>query len=298
LNNWPENLSLAWDCQCQLGESPVWSIEQDSLFFVDITGRKLLNFKPESCNRIFLLSQETGSIALARSLSGDLVAAQRNQFCQINLEPFSEKPIDLPYGQMPRTRFNDGKCDGVGRFWAATMDEDEEYPIGRLWSLGRNNLIRAHFGGFVVGNGIGWSLDNKKMYFTDSKSRQIVVFDYDLEAGSIGSKRCFATVDASAGYPDGLTVDSDDHVWSAHWDGGRVTRYRPDGTVERTLFLPVPRPTSISFGGTDFQSLYITSARIGLNLNDIRRAPWSGGLLEVKFQDVSGVPPMTYRVES
>jgi sugar lactone lactonase YvrE len=275
----------------------VWSVERNALFFLDIKGKSLLSYKPSGGKDIFSLSEETGSIAISNS-DGQLIAAQRNRICCLSLEPFSETMIGLPVKHSSRIRFNDGKCDAKGRFWVASMDDLIDQPIGQLWSVESDYGMRPHIGNFIVGNGIGWSLDNRKMYFTDSENRKISVFEYDLPTGNLGRSDCFASIDPSSGFPDGLTVDSQDHVWSAHWNGGRVTRYRPDGSVERVLHLPVPRPTSIAFGGEDMRSLFITSARLGLTQKDLQRAPWSGGLLEVKFHDLSGKPPMIFGRES
>jgi sugar lactone lactonase YvrE len=176
------------------------------------------------------------------------------------------------------------------------MDDLCKEPTGRIWSLSPDGSMRSHADGFIVGNGFGWSLDNRRMYFTDSEARQILAYDFDLASGTLGNRRCFAMVDSAAGYPDGLVVDADDHVWSAHWDGGCITRYKPDGTVERVVTLPIPRPTSLAFGGPDLQSLFITSARIGLDGPTLHKAPLSGGLFELRLADVKGMQPMVFGV--
>ncbi len=289
-------LSLVWDARCLLGESPVWSDVRQTLFFVDIKGKLLLSHSPGGENLSFPLGVETGSIVLAASSHSDLIAAQKNQFCRLSLAPWMEEAILLPEGEPAHNRFNDGKCDAAGRFWAATMDDLCEVPTGKIWCLSPDGSMRSHEDGFIVGNGFGWSLDNRTMYFTDSEARQILAYEFDLASGTLGTRRCFATVDSAAGYPDGLVVDADDHVWSAHWDGGCITRYRPDGTVERVVTLPISRPTSLAFGGRDYQSLYITSARTGLDAAALQRAPLSGGLFELRLDDVKGLPPMVFGV--
>ena len=237
---------MVWDAGCLLGESPVWCSDTGTLYFVDIKGDELLRWSGIGSASRYPLSIQTGAIALAEV--GGLVAAQETGFGWLIVEPWSESSWPLPYPERAGNRFNDGKCDAAGRFWAASMDDACIAPTGNIWSLSPDGTMRCHGGEFIVGNGFGWSSDNRLMYFTDSENRHILVYDFDLANGDIGNPRIFAVVAPECGYPDGLVVDAEDHVWSAHWDGGRITRYRPDGSVERVIKMPVPRPTSLAFG--------------------------------------------------
>jgi len=287
-------LQLCWEAKCDLGESPVWLEDREALYFVDINKKILCEYGGSGRHQVFALSSKTGSIAPLKSLQGCLILAQENFLTLFSLDPPKEKRILLLAEEPSGNRLNEGKCDAAGRFWVASMNIQESQSTGSLWSIGPDNLINRHLDGFIVGNGIGWSLDNRTMYFTDSHARKIYAFDFDLSSGQIGERRCFAVVPESAGYPDGLTVDLDDYVWSAHWDGGCVTRYKPDGTIDRRIPLPVPRPTSIAFGGRELDSLYITSARQGLTVDQLRRAPLSGSLFRLQCRDIRGLPPMTF----
>jgi sugar lactone lactonase YvrE len=141
--------------------------------------------------------------------------------------------------------------------------------------------------GIQISNGIGWSPNHKIMYYTDSPLRVIYIYDYDLESGSITNRRNFANVPAEDGFPDGLTVDSEGFVWSAHWDGWRITRYDPEGKIERVIYLPVQRPTSCTFGGRELDQLFITSAWTGLSTTDRLEQPLAGDLFLV-YADVKG----------
>src|SRR5690606_20287098 len=152
---------------------------------------------------------------------------------------------------------------------------------GRLWRLDPDGRTYEMDRGFHVSNGLGWSPDDKTFYFTDTAKQTIYAYDFDLESGAIGNRRVFVTVPESEGKPDGLTVDAEGFVWSAHWDGWCVTRYDPEGKVERVINLPVPRPTSCVFGGPDLQTLFVTTARIRLSAAQLADAPLSGSVFAI-----------------
>lgn len=268
-----------WPAGCLLGEGPIWDAKLQSLLFVDIKRPSILKWSTNGTVATFALQKEIGAIALRTN--GTLVAALKDEFALIQLDPFLLTPITLPKPEPPSNRFNDGKCDPSGRFWAASMDDACASPTGAIWRLSADLKIDQMSEGHVVGNGFGWSPNGDTMYFTDTHNRTIFAYPFDPISGSLGEKRCFATVPNDQGYPDGLTVDAEGYIWSAHWDGWQITRYRPDGAVDRVIPMPVPRPTSLAFGGSDLRQLYITSASIGLSEQQIREYPLSGGLFVV-----------------
>ena len=143
--------------------------------------------------------------------------------------------------------------------------------------------------GITISNGIDWSPDDKTMYYTDSPLHVIYAYDFDLPTGEISNRRAFVKVPDAEGFPDGLTVDSEGFIWSAHWDGWRVTRYDPDGKVERVINMPVQRPTSCTFGGKDLNKIFVTSAWTGLSETDRREQPFSGDLFLIETK-VIGQP--------
>lgn len=267
---------LLWSAECILGECPVWNEQESCLYFLDIKGKSLLRWHEGEVGERYPLETETGAIALTRT--NELVAAQRGGFARISFSPWKETPLPFPLSEPAGNRFNDGKCDPAGRFWAASMDDACRAPTGSIWSLSENGETRCHCTGFIVGNGFGWSKDHRTMYFTDSENRRILAYSFDLECGELGSCRQFAEIAPSDGYPDGLVLDDEDHVWSANWDGARITRYRPDGTIERVITMPVSRPTSLAFGGPRRETLFVTSARIGLSSAQLAEEPLSGAL--------------------
>jgi len=273
--------------ECNLAESPLWDPDTNTLYFVDIKDAMLYAQRANGTLEQWSLSRQTGAIVLNRS--GGLIAAQQHRFVRIHLSPFREEEIASTCNEPGHNRFNDGKCDPQGRFWAATMDDNCKISSGSIWSLDPQLKVRKHASGYIVGNGFGWNLKGTRMYFTDSEEGKIYTWSFDSAYGELGERTLFVSVASDLGLPDGLCVDAEEHVWSAHWDGARITRYHPDGTVERTVSLPVPRPTSLAFGGNNFSTLFITTARHQLSEEQLREAPLSGAILSINCE-VPGLP--------
>jgi sugar lactone lactonase YvrE len=270
-------IHLAFNSHCLLGESPVWSPLDQSIYFIDI--------KKLSINRFCIADglfesiptpSEIGCIVLKQG--GGIVAAMQSGLAFVDFTVKEYSFFCNIDGDIPTNRPNDGKCDGAGRLWIASMDNNEVSSSGRLWRISSTTVPKIVDSNFVVGNGVDWSPDSKTMYFTDSVNRTIYAYDFDLENGTICNKQVFAIIPESDGFPDGLIVDSQGFIWSAHWDGWRVTRYAPSGSIDRVINLPVPRPTSLAFGGANLSSLFITSASYGLTSAELMNAPLSGGL--------------------
>jgi L-arabinonolactonase len=275
---------------CKLGEGPLWDAASRRLFWVDIKAPALFAMSPNARSpERWDMPEQLGAIGLRAK--GGLVGAFRSGFAYIDLDTGAVAPVGKVAAHPPGNRFNDGHVDPRGRFWAGTMDDDERLATGDLFRLDPDGHVERFETGFMVTNGSEWSSDGRTFYFVESAQRRIWAYDFDMEKGRPGDRRLFAELDADAGYPDGLTIDADDHVWSAHWDGGRVTRYRPDGSVERVVPLPVPRTTSCCFGGADLATLFVTSATIGLDAKARDSAPLSGSVFAVTGLDVRGRLP-------
>ena len=275
---------------CTLGEGPLWDAASERLFWVDIKAPALfaMSLSARSPQR-WDMPEPLGAIGLRAS--GGLVGAFRSGFAYIDLHTGALAPVGDVAAHPAGNRFNDGHVDPRGRFWAGTMDDAEREPTGHLYRLDPDCDVERFDTGFVVTNGIEWSTDGRRLYFVESTQRRIWTYDFDMDEGRPGDRRLFAELDPEAGYPDGLTIDAEDHVWSAHWDGGRVTRYRPDGSIERVVSLPVPRTTSCCFGGPGLATLFVTSATIGLDAEARDAAPLSGGVFAVTGLDVRGRLP-------
>jgi sugar lactone lactonase YvrE len=222
--------------------------------------------------------------ALALRAKGGLVLSLRKAFALFDLQSQQLTYLGNPEVDRPDNRFNDAKCDRQGRFWAGTMGAVHwDAPCGALYRLDADGSITRLQDEVICANGMGWSPDNRTMYFTESFRYAVFAYDFDAAAGTISNRRVFAEVDrASGGFPDGLTVDAEGHVWSVHNAVGRVVRYTPNGQIERTIELPVPRPCGCTFGGEGFDTLYITTARETLTPEQIAKYPLSGSLFAAK----------------
>jgi len=268
----------------RLGEGPLWHPAEETLYWVDIEGETIYRISTETGEpEGFPAGQPVGCLAFRES--GGLALGTRDGLGYGNLPEITPEIIHTPEPGRANSRFNDGKVDRKGRFWAGTLGEDDQ---SKLYRWDPDGSLQAMQTGVQISNGIGWSPDDSLMYYTDSPKGLIYLYDFDLESGVIDNRREFASVQPEDGVPDGLTVDSDGFVWSAHWDGWRITRYDPEGKIERVIYLPVQRPTSCTFGGTELDQLFITSARTGLSEADLRDQPLAGDLFllaaEVKGQ--------------
>lgn len=266
---------------CFLGEGPVWSAAEKRLYFVDILAPAVIAADPETGKFETKPMPELVGAVVPRARGG-FVGALQTGFKSFEWDSDAFATIAAPEAGKPGNRFNDGKCDRRGRFWAGTMAIDTVPGEGALYRLDPDGDTTRMDRGFQVSNGLGWSPDDRLMYFTDSAARRIYVYDFDSANGAIANRRTFVQLPEDAGLPDGLTVDAEGFVWSAHWDGWCVTRYDPDGKVDRVVALPVPRPTSCCFGGPDLSTLFVTSARIRLSARQLAEAPLSGGVFAVR----------------
>jgi sugar lactone lactonase YvrE len=262
-----------------VGESPVWSPSERVLYWVDITGRKIHCFDPaKRINKTHHLPKLVTALGLRAA--GGLVLSLRKEFALFDPATDQLTLLGNPEADLPDNRFNDAKCDRQGRFWAGTMgDKHWDQPSGALYRLDPGGAITRLQRDVICANGMGWSPDNRTMYFTESFRYAVFAYDFDAATGTISNRRVFAEVDrASGGFPDGLTVDAEGHVWSVHNAIGRIVRYTPAGQIERVIEVPVPRPCGVTFGGEELDTLYITTARETLTAEQLAKYPLSGSL--------------------
>ncbi len=266
--------------QNELGEGPLWHSQEQAFYWVDITGHSFFRLNPATGqHQAFAAGLPVG--VLAFRASGGLVMATRDGFAFWNEKTKALDFIADPEADRPKARFNDGAVDRQGRFWAGTMSVGF---TNALYRLDPDGGVHKMASGIGVSNGIGWSPDNKTMYFTDSPARVIYAYDFDPAAGEIENRRPFAQVPEGQGFPDGLAIDNTGFIWSAHWDGWKITRYDPAGKIERVVKMPVQRPTSCAFGGPDLNELYITSARVGLSQAKLKKQPLAGDVFRLKVE--------------
>ncbi len=275
-----------------LGEGPTWMPAERKLALVDILAPAIIVADPKDGSfQTHPMPELIGAVVPRRR--GGFLAAMQTGLKAVDLETGAVTTLASPESAKPGNRFNDGKCDRRGRFWAGTLAIDTTPGHGCLYRLdpdGRCTLVES---GFHISNGLGWSPDDRTFYFTDSGVRRIYAYDFDAEEGTISNRRTFVEVPEGSGAPDGLAVDAEGFVWSAHWDGWCITRYDPAGRVDRVINLPVPRPTSCAFGGPDLTTLYVTSARIRLSVQQLAEAPLSGSVFAIQT-GVKGIPEVPF----
>ncbi|MDP6690203.1 MAG: SMP-30/gluconolactonase/LRE family protein [Alphaproteobacteria bacterium] len=278
-----------WDAGASLGEGPVWVAREGALYWVDIKGGRIHRLSPASGWRSSWASA-VQPCSLAPAADGTFIGAFRNGFAKVSLGDgeMALHPIADPESDRPGNRFNDGKVDGKGRFWAGTMDDNEQDPSGVLYRLDPDLSWTKHDEGYVVSNGPAFSPDGRTLYHTDTFAGLIHAFDL-AEDGSLANKRPFVRIPIDCGYPDGMTVDAEGCLWVAHWGGWGLSRFDPDGQLCGRIDLPVAQVTSCAFGGPDLTQLFITSAAIGLDEGARRAQPLAGGLF-ICEPGVGGLP--------
>lgn len=281
---------LLLDVKAILGEGPAWDASAQTLYWVDILGKRIHACK-DGRDDFIQLDEYVGCVAPRRG--GGLITALHASFATI--EWAAPKPAFLARVEEPATnRFNDGKCDPAGRLLAGSMDMTEKAASGNLYSLEAGKSPRKLLGGIRISNGLAWSPDHKTFYYIDTPTRQIRAFDYDLDTGDISNSRVAIEVPTSMGWPDGMTSDMEGKLWVALWGGSRVVRWNPlNGQIEAEIPVPALQTSSCVFGGPRRDILYVTSARVGLDESTLAQNPLSGGLFQIQTQ-TEGMPTFEF----
>jgi D-xylono/L-arabinono-1,4-lactonase len=238
------------------GEGPVWHPSEKAIYWTDIPGRRVFRYFPEADLHEQVIDgvlvggmtiQQDGSLLLYGE-HGAVWSWQNGELSPVIAEILAERG----------TRFNDVGVDPAGRVFCGTMNSDR-HP-GRLYRLNHDTTLDCIIEGVGISNGIGFSLDHKTMYYSESVPRLIHAFDYDVTTGSLTNRRLFASALPDDGIPDGLTVDAEGNIWSARWDGFQIVKYSHDGAIVARIKFPVPKVSSCIFGGGDYTDLYVTTA--------------------------------------
>lgn len=259
-----------------LGEGPHWDPSTGCLWFVDITGQRIFCYNPATEQTESFRFEDTVSTWVPRAQGGAVLTLGR-RFCAWDWQTGQLNPLAEVEPDLPNNRFNDGKCDAKGRFWAGTLDKGESEPLGALYCLDVDLSVRKVLDGVTVSNGLGWSPDNRTMYYIDTPTHLVFAFDFDLDRGTLSNRREILRIDQ--GMPDGMTVDAEGMLWIAHWGGARVSRWDPmRATLLEEHPLPVDRVTSLAFGGPELTQLFVTTARQGLPSETAGRQPFAGHL--------------------
>jgi len=270
-----------------LGESPIWDGRDRALYWIDGRKPSINRFDPAiGRNRALTTPESPHAIALTQS---------HRLFCAFDA---SLGFYDLKTGAIERVskpipgvedNLNDGACDRAGRFWVGSKARDWVKRVGVLFRYDPDGSLHPMDEGFQLSNGLGWSPDNRTMYFIDSAPREIYAYDFDLSSGAVRNRRTLVRIAEEHGLPDGMTVDAEGFFWVAQWSGGRVVRYDPDGKIARVIEMPVRRPTSVTFGGPELRTLFITTGTMRMSEAELAAEPLAGNLFALETE-VQGLP--------
>ncbi|OWA33715.1 SMP-30/gluconolaconase/LRE domain protein [Saccharibacillus sp. O16] len=260
-----------------LGEGPCWLEDQQQLMWLDIESKQLRFYDPSNGQEeVHELPSRIGTAA--GHSSQQVVVALEDGFAFYDRSTREHTPIHDPEGREDN-RFNDGKCDAAGRFWAGTMSLVGKDKQGAFYRMDNDLSVQHIFGEVSTSNGLGWSPDGTVMYYIDTGTKQVRAFEFDVEKGELGAERVVVSFEDENGWPDGMTVDADGDLWIAHYGGGRVSKWDPvAGMKLGEILLPADNVTSCAFGGADYGDLYITTAQDGLTDEQKAEQPLAGAL--------------------
>ncbi len=284
-----DSIELLIDGRAALGEGAIWDSQKKVLYWVDIINGEVHIYDPvEHHDRVIPVEQQAGTVVPCKS--GGLMLALHHGFAHLDLETEEMKLISDPEQDIPGNRFNDGKCDPAGRFWAGTISMEDKSDMSALYRMDADYSVHKMLDKISISNGIAWSLDHKTMYYIDSPTRRVDAFYYDMDTGGISKRRPVVSVPEEMGLPDGMTLDAEGMIWVALWEGSAVARWNPaNGELLEVINIPASRVTSCAFGGANLDELYVTTARIGLNDEELQAQPQAGGLFRAK-PGLRGIP--------
>jgi len=276
------------DIKASLGECPTWSVDGQSLYWVDINAPSLNRFDPLTGKNIaWPMPEAIGCFALRDR--GSFVAALRSGIWLVGANGKLEHKIAAAPYDPAHHRFNDGRADAQGRFWAGSMNEKRDAASAMLYRLDASLTLTPVLSDITISNGLAWSPDSRTMYHADTPTRTIHAWDFDPATGTVANRRVFAQFSAATDRPDGGAVDREGCYWSAFYGGGKVVRLSPRGETVAEFPVPATCPTMCAFGGPDLKTLFVTTARQRREAEELARLPQSGGIFAMRV-DVPGMP--------
>ncbi|MCO5234987.1 MAG: SMP-30/gluconolactonase/LRE family protein [Chitinophagaceae bacterium] len=276
------NVTIELDCRNDLGEGPVWDYPNHKLMWVDYNQGKVCSFHLQTKEYAEVQVADTVMVAIPTN-RGNWILAIEKQIVIYDPVKRSRRKEATIVEENPDNRLNDGKCDGLGRLWISTMSNTANIPTGALYRINADLGYEKMDEPFIIPNGIAWNRKSTRMFIVDSQMKKIFCYDFDLNKGSIKNKQVLIDTSSEPGLPDGMTIDENDNLWVACWQGQTVCCYDTlTGALLTRIRTPAMIPSSCCFGGDDLSTLFITSSRKYDNEENIKRFPFSGGLFSVK----------------
>lgn len=269
------------NAKADLGEGAIWHPTEKKLYWVDIEGKKLHVFDPETkTDHYYQLGSRIGTVVPMEGKRA--IVALQNGIHILDTQTGKLTFVTQPLAD-PDIRFNDGKCDPAGRFWVGTMHLAVKENSAVLYRLDKNGKAEQVVDMLTISNGIVWSANRKTMFLTDTPRGEVMAFDYDLNSGEISRESVALKIPSSEGHPDGMTIDEKGNLWVALYGGGGVVCYNPNsGEKLHRVNVSVPNTTSCAFGGENLDTLFITTARNGLSEEELEKYPLSGGIFAAR----------------
>ena len=295
LNRNMDHITVVNDAKAILGEGCLWDNREQVLWWVDINGYRLHQHNPATGeNKSFDVGSHIGTVGLRES-GGLIIATAADGFAGFDPNTEATEPIAHPEADLEITRYNDGKPGPNGSFFCGSMGFEGQQGVGSLYRLDVDHTVEKIASNITVSNGMAWNAAEDTMYYIDTPNMAVEAFDYDKSTGAVGNRRTVITIPEGVGYPDGMTIDNEDKLWVSHWDGQAVHRWDPiTGRHLHTVPIPATKVTCCTFGGRNFDTLYVTSARIGLEETELQQQPLAGGLFSVQVGQ-SGRPAYRYK---
>lgn len=275
----------------EIGEAPLWVPEEGRLYWTDTESSQVWSYQPRSGAReSWTLTLPATSIL--RRQNGGFLLVTKTGLAFWERDTNTCRLVANPLADSKTLWFNDGAVDRQGRLVTGTMNyRSLSSPDGCLYRLDPDGQVTCLESGLAVANGIGFSPDGATLYVSEQFRGRILCFDYDQEAGTVSRRRVFVQLPESEGLPDGIRVDSQGGVWNAHWGGGLITRYTPEGQVDLQIRMPVPVVTCLAFGGERLNELYVTTGWYGMSLKEQKKKPGCGDLFRIRTEHVGLVEP-------
>ena len=277
-----DQVKVTFEIKSKLGEGAFWDHHHQRLYWVDIEGKKVFIYDPETQkNKAFDMPSRVGTVVPKNK--DEAVIALEDGIYILNTSSGNITLLSDVEAEMTYNRFNDGKCDPNGNLWVGSMHLDQSAPKANLYKVAANGQATKMLDSVTISNGIVWTSDKKTMYYIDTPTGHIRAFDFDHETSTISNERVAVVIPESLGFGDGMTIDEEDKLWVGLWNGNAVARFDPlTGKLLEKIEVPAHNVTSCSFGGENFDTLYITTSSLDMDEAETKKFPLAGSLFEVK----------------